>query len=89
MKGYYVTARLGGQGNGQTAWLLGPFQTHRAALCMVHPVRQAARRLDDPRFEFAAYGTASITADTLPPGRLDLTKAVDDAWIGYLCNCTI
>jgi hypothetical protein len=78
--GYYVTARDGGAG--KTAWLVGPFQTHRAARLMVPAVRYAARlRLTDPRFRFADYGVHKLRANKLPAGSLDLAASVDDGWV--------
>ena len=70
---YYVTAIIdGGTGNQRTAWLVGPFETHREALRMVTPARRLIRRKsDDPRFAFAAFGTAKRTHDRtepFPPG---------------------
>jgi len=85
--GYYVTAR---DGNAQrTAWLVGPFATMSEAANMVPAVSHACVKLDDPRFAFAAYGVTKLTIATnngkpLPPGRLDLVRAVDDQWIGYV-----
>lgn len=81
--GYYVTAIIdGGSANQRTAWLLGPFASHRAALRMVTPARRAVdRHSDDPRFAFAAFGTAKMTIDRrqpFPPGRFDMEWCDDD-----------
>lgn len=66
MTGYYVTARE----IKRTAWLCGPFETVLAAIRMVESVRRAA---GDP-YRNAAFGVTKRTGETLPPGRLDLTK---------------
>lgn len=92
--GYYVTARIGSGGaDMQTAYLVGPFTGKRgrtAALKMVSAASYAARHhTDDPRFQFAGFGTAKLTLPIdrpLPPGRLDLATVVDDVWIGYMIN---
>lgn len=81
-RGYYVTAKYGHK----TAWLCGPFPTHQEALAMLWPVRKAALRTDDPRFAFAAFGTAKLTAapgKTCPPGTLDLGLLDIDEVINY------
>ena len=88
--GFYVTARIdGGTSNARVSWLLGPFDNLTAAMMMVQPVSHSCRHLiDDPRFQFAAFGTAKLTypiTKPLPPGRLDLTLAVDEIY----CNLTI
>jgi hypothetical protein len=75
--GYYVTAIVdGGTANQRTSWLCGPFETHREALAMVRPVRLAVdRHSGDPRFAFAAFGTAKMTlprTQELPAGRMSL-----------------
>lgn len=67
MKGYYVTLKR----DTRTAWLLGPFAKHEAALAVVKPAYDKACELD-PRAVFDAYGTSSITSEkSLPPGRLN------------------
>lgn len=76
MIGYYVTATLDGGANKRVSYLIGPFtgpRAHMAALAMVPAARRAANRTDDPRFAFAGFGTAKLSADRLPPGRLDLS----------------
>lgn len=65
-KGYYVTLRDGNR----TAWLAGPYETHREALNKVEPVYALALEID-PRAWFMARGTASIISDNLPIGRLN------------------
>lgn len=65
--GYYVTAVIeAGTGNQRTSWLCGPFtgaRGHVAALKMVGPVKRAIdQHSSDPRFAFAAFGTAKITS---------------------------
>lgn len=80
--GYYVTAKHSPDGQStRTAWLCGPFETFKAALAMVPAVSAAARaRLTDAAFRDASYGVSERTG-LLPPGQLDLTASVDDAWI--------
>lgn len=76
--GWYVTARM----DRATAWLLGPFETHRAAASMVEAVSHACRaHMSDPRYADASYGTAKLTSDKLPAGRLPLDRCVDEVWI--------
>lgn len=90
--GWYVTAIIdGGTANQRTSYLIGPFTGPRgwqAATKMVAAGSYAANRTDDPRFAFAAFGVIKLTiaADkTLPPGRLDLVKAVEhDAYRGLV-----
>ncbi len=65
-KGYYVTLRDGPR----TAWLAGPYETHREALDMVEPVYALALKID-PYVWFMARGTSSIISDNLPIGRLN------------------
>ena len=86
-RGYYVTALLnGGTANQRTAWLAGPFDTHRAAIAMVPAVRYLAQLTDDPRMAFAAFGTAKRTGETLPAGRLDIAALIDDAYVGRVID---
>lgn len=86
--GFYVTARIGGGSNARTAWLVGPFATLIAASKMVSAARYAAcHHMDDPRFQFAAFGTAKLTRSIdqpLPPGSLPLERVVDDVWTSYV-----
>jgi len=86
---FYVTAIIdSGTANQRTSYLLGPFETRRAAAAMVAPVRYAANHhTDDPRFAFAAFGVTKLTKPIDKPfvaGRLDLTKVVDDVWINHV-----
>lgn len=88
---FYVTAIIdGGTANQRTSYLLGPFQTRRAAQAMVAPVRHAANHYtDDPRFAFAGFGVTKLTKPVerpFKPGVLDLTKVVDDVWISYVIS---
>ena len=84
--GHYVTARIdGGTPNARTAWLCGPFTGPRAAtaaLRMVGPIAYLANKTSDPRFAFAGFGTAKLSADHLPPGRLDIAALADDNYAG-------
>jgi hypothetical protein len=66
MKGYYVTLQRGER----TAWLLGPFKDHQRAKDAVREATAKANELD-PRVHFDAYGTSSMDAATLPPGKLN------------------
>lgn len=63
LTGWYVTARLDpGTANQATAWLVGPFDTDRAAMAMVDAVSYACRHyMDDPRYQFAFYGHTKLT----------------------------
>jgi hypothetical protein len=94
--GYYVTAIIdGGTANQRTSWLMGPFQgprAHMEAMRMVEPVRRAVNRhSDDPRFAFAAFGTAKMTLPRdreLPAGRFDMTWC-DDDYMNDVINASI
>lgn len=67
MKGYYVTLKRAAK----TAWLLGPFAAHDAALAAVKVAYDKACALD-PWCAFDPHGTSSIDTDKpLPPGKLN------------------
>jgi len=88
---FYVTARTSDSGrHGSVAWLLGPFETHAAAVKMVEAVRHACNaHMNDPRFAFAAFGTSKLTKPIdrpFKPGTLPFWRCVDDVWISYVCN---
>jgi hypothetical protein len=58
-RSYYVTVRDGGR----TALLLGPFQSHKAALAQVGRGRKLADEAT-PWAAFYAFGTSSVPAGT-------------------------
>lgn len=65
--GYYVTMKR----DVRTAWLLGPYDTHREALDNVARGRGRARAAD-PFTDFDGFGTSSITSTgRLPAGILN------------------
>jgi hypothetical protein len=68
--GWYVVASVDHWRN----YLCGPFQTQRAAVDMIEPVRRCAQLSDDPRFKQAQYGVTKKQAsrEGLPPGSLKL-----------------
>lgn len=67
MTGYYVTMKR----DRRTAWLLGPYDTHREALDSVARGRALAQAAD-PFTDFDAFGTSSITSTgRLPAGILN------------------
>jgi hypothetical protein len=70
MIGYYVTLRRDSDKGTSTAWLLGPFAEHEAALAAVKEAADKAEEID-PRCFWDARGTSSITAETLPAGKLN------------------
>jgi hypothetical protein len=91
-RGFYVTAILdGGTANQRTSWLMGPFGQWKHALRMVEPVRRAINRhSSDPRFAFAAFGTAKMTRPVdrpMPPGRFDMAWC-DDDYINDVINAS-
>lgn len=64
---FYVTARM----DGRHAFLLGPFETHQAALDSVDEGRSIAMDYTGgPHKHFAAYGTCSLPRDTEQPETL-------------------
>lgn len=75
IKGFYVTMRRETMEGVKVAWLLGPYDTHEAALGLVHTARDLAEKVD-PRCAWEAFGTSSITweAESLagfPKGKLN------------------
>lgn len=85
---YYVAAvrYIGGTRNTKTNYLLGPFETQRAAWLMIPPVARAVRRLfrHDARFTDANFQVVKLDRDKIRPGSLDLFSAVDDNWRNYV-----
>lgn len=67
---YYITMIREPGPKQRVAWLVGPFETHAAALAMVEPARRLANRLD-PWSDFDAFGTSSLPAGTGPVGKLN------------------
>jgi hypothetical protein len=65
--GWYVFASVDHWRN----YLCGPFETSRAAVEMIEPVRRCAQLSDDPRFKLAQYGVTKKRAP-LPPGTIKL-----------------
>lgn len=64
--GFYVSVVDGGR----HGYLLGPYDTHEAALANVDRGKAGAHEVDD-RAHWYGYGTCKVTAPTLPTGRLN------------------
>lgn len=78
-RAYYVVAERG-HGAYQLP-LLGPFASMRAALCMWDVVAAAVRRTRPDLADCDIRPAVVQVRGALPRGRLDLTEAVDEAWI--------
>jgi hypothetical protein len=76
MGGYYVTAIESNStvDRGRVALLVGPLQSHAAALARVADAKRVAKTVNS-RAAWLAYGTSRDTAGCLPAGKLN-------AWFG-------
>lgn len=66
MTGFYASVMDGVR----TGLLLGPYDTHDEAMAVVDTAAELAETVD-PRAHFYSFGTAKVTADRLPKGRLN------------------
>lgn len=73
MRDYYVTMIRGKR----TAWLAGPFRTHKEALAKVEAATTLAIKID-PWAHFDAFGTASLETGSGVVGVLNAKIGVDN-----------